>query len=85
MWVRWPADSTERVFGGGEQFTHLNLRGHRFPIWTREGGIGRDDSFIADAANITSPGSAGDYHTTYWPQASFLSTRKYYFVSDFLG
>jgi hypothetical protein len=25
----------------------------------------------------------GDYHTTYWPQPSFISSRKYYFESSF--
>ena len=30
------ADHSEAVFGGGEQFSYFNLRGHRFPIMTRE-------------------------------------------------
>ena len=28
-------------------------------------------------------GAGGDYHTTYWPQPSFLSSRKYHFESSF--
>ena len=27
--------------------------------------------------------AGGDYHTTYWPQPSFLSSRKYHFESTF--
>ncbi|KAG7170296.1 Sulfoquinovosidase-like [Homarus americanus] len=36
MWVRFYADEEERVWGGGEQYTYFNLRGHDFPIWTSE-------------------------------------------------
>ena len=28
-------------------------------------------------------GAGGDYHTSYWPQASFLSSRGYHFESTF--
>ena len=40
FWVRFPAEAGEAVYGGGEQFTYFNLRGHDFPIWTREQGKG---------------------------------------------
>ena len=30
-------------------------------------------------------GGGGDYHTTYWPQPSYLSSRKYYIESTFQG
>ena len=38
QWVRFVAVEDERVYGGGEQFTYLNMRGRTFPIWTREQG-----------------------------------------------
>ena len=38
MWIRLSAETHEHIFGGGEQFSYLNLRGHIFPIWTREQG-----------------------------------------------
>ena len=28
-------------------------------------------------------GGGGDFHTTYWPQPSYLSSRKYYIESTF--
>ncbi len=37
-----PAAPDEAVYGGGMQFSHLNLRGRRFPIWTCEAGVGRN-------------------------------------------
>ena len=38
LWLRLVADPEEKVFGGGEQFSYLNLRGQAFPMWTREQG-----------------------------------------------
>ena len=34
FWVRFPAEKEEHVTGGGEQFSYLDLRGRRYPIWT---------------------------------------------------
>lgn len=38
MWVRLWAYEEEMVWGGGEQYTYLNLRGRHYPIWTSEQG-----------------------------------------------
>ncbi len=38
LWLRLPAEEDESVYGGGEQFTYFNMRGHDFPIWTTEQG-----------------------------------------------
>jgi len=75
--LRIHAERGEAVYGGGVQFSFLNLRGRRFPIWTSEMGIGRHPlrpytwlaNIIADAG--------GAYWNTYFPQPSFLSTRGY--------
>jgi len=72
-----PAERGEAVYGGGVQFSHLNLRGRRFPIWTSEMGLGRHPlrpytwlaNWIADAG--------GEYWNAYFPQPAFLSTRGY--------
>lgn len=46
LWfLRLPASQNEYIWGGGEQFTYLNLRqGGTYPIWTREQGVGRNKS-----------------------------------------
>jgi len=31
LWLRMVANPTEQVYGGGEQFTHLNLREYSYP------------------------------------------------------
>lgn len=79
LWVNIPATADEAVFGGGEQFSHFNLRGKKFPLWVSEQGVGRNkktyETFLADSEG----GSGGDYYTTYFPQPTFVSSQKYFF------
>jgi len=42
--IRLPAESREHVYGCGEQFSYFDLRGHKFPLWTSEQGVGRNKS-----------------------------------------
>ncbi|MDF2615063.1 MAG: family 31 glycosyl hydrolase, alpha-glucosidase [Clostridia bacterium] len=78
IWLRLSADKDECVYGGGEQFTYFNLRGKYFPIFTSEQGVGRNKSthttFLADIHDK----AGGDYYWTFFPQATFVSSRKYY-------
>ncbi|XP_071178481.1 sulfoquinovosidase-like isoform X2 [Mytilus edulis] len=65
-----------------ELFSVSRSRDRIYPIWTREQGVGRDKhdqvTFFADKMS----GAGGDYHTTYFPQATFISSRKYLFHYD---
>ncbi|ESP02221.1 hypothetical protein LOTGIDRAFT_177034, partial [Lottia gigantea] len=78
LWVQIAAQPDDAIYGGGEQYSYLNLRGLQYPIWTREQGIGRNKSdivtFVTDLRH-----SGGDYFTTYFPQPTFYSSQKYYF------
>ena len=78
LWLRFAAEPGEHVTGGGEQFSALDLRGRLWPIWTREQGVGRNKlteiTRLADAAD----GGGGDYHTTFFPQPTFVSSRLYF-------
>lgn len=38
LWVRLWADIDEQVWGAGEQYSYLDLRGRHYPIWTSEQG-----------------------------------------------
>ena len=78
IWIRIPADPSEHVTGGGEQFSYLDLRGRLFPIWTREQGVGRNPSTEITRLANESDGGGGDYHTTFFPQPSFVSSQKYF-------
>lgn len=78
VYLRIDAQKDEKVYGLGEQFSYLNLRGKNYPIWTREQGVGRNKrkmiTFLADLAE----GAGGDYHTTFFPQPTYISTKKYF-------
>lgn len=69
----------ERLYGLGEQFSYLNLKGRHFPVWTSEPGVGRDSasyiSFQADQMGI----GGGDYYTTNYPQPTYISEDMYLF------
>ena len=78
LWLRLPAEEKEHITGGGEQFSALDLRGKLWPIWTREQGVGRNKlTEITRLANAAD-GSGGDYHTTFFPQPTIVSSRMYF-------
>ncbi len=78
IWLRFPALPEDSVFGGGEQFSYLDLRGKRFEIFTREQGVGRNKkeyvTFLADQEK-----AGGDYDWTFFPQPTFLSSQNIFF------
>ena len=78
LWLRLEAEPGERVTGGGEQFSALDLRGKNYPIWTREQGVGRNKLTEITRLADASDGGGGDYHTTFFPQPSFVSSRLYF-------
>ena len=85
FWVEIVGDEEEHIYGGGEQYTYLDLKGRTYPIWVREQGVGRNKSSIVTIGMDYLNHGGGDYHTSYWPQASYLSSRKYYIESTFPG
>lgn len=79
LFIRIESHKNERLFGCGEQFSYLNLKGRDYEIWTREPGVGRDKtsyiSFQADRMGV----GGGDYHYTNYPQPTYISDSKYLF------
>lgn len=71
VWLRFAAPAREPVYGGGEQYSRLNLRGSRLPLWSSEQGVGRSGNLTRILANLHS-GSGGHWHSTYFPQPSWL-------------
>jgi len=67
FWIRIPAKKEEAIYGCGEQFSELNLRGKEVPLWVEEQGVGRGD-----------PPISGDWYTTYYPQPTFVSSKNYF-------
>lgn len=76
------ATTDEHVYGCGEQFSYFNLRGKAFPLWTSEQGVGRNKknyvTWLADVAE----GAGGDYYWTFFPQTSFVSSRRLWCYAD---
>ncbi len=81
IWLRLPAEKEEHIYGGGEQFSYLDLRGHRFEMLTREQGVGRNKetyvTFLADQEK-----AGGNYDWTFFPCPVFLSSRHYFFLLE---
>lgn len=81
-WFRFPAQKDEHVYGCGEQFSYLNLRGKHFPLWTGEQGVGRNKKkCITWLADINDK-AGGDYYTTFYPQPTFVSDKNYFVHVD---
>ncbi len=77
FWIRLPSSKNEKVWGGGEQMSYLNMKGRHFPMWTSEPGVGRDKtSPITFQADVTGK-SGGDYYNTNYPQPTFISSEHY--------
>ncbi|MCS6984667.1 MAG: alpha-glucosidase [Leptospiraceae bacterium] len=64
----------EKFLGMGEQFTHLNLKGHRVPVLTEEQGVGRGAEPITTGANLIAK-AGGNAYTTYAPIPFVMSNR----------
>ena len=78
FWLRLPASADEKIYGCGEQLTYLNLRGHNFPLWTSEPGVGRNkNTYVTWQADVKDR-AGGDYYNTNYPQPTFVSSEKYF-------
>ncbi|HAN43076.1 MAG TPA: alpha-glucosidase, partial [Sphaerochaeta sp.] len=76
--LRFPTDPGEAVYGGGEQYSRFNLRGRKFPIMTREQGVGRSYKRLFTILSELHDKAGGAYHTTYYPQPTFVSSANYF-------
>lgn len=52
--LTYSSERSERFYGFGEQFSHMDFKGKRVPIFVQEQGIGRGDQPITFAANLVS-------------------------------
>ena len=77
LWIDLWAESDEAIYGCGEQFSRLNLRGSKVPIWSQEQGVGRGKDLITLTAELSS-GTGGYWYSTYFPMAVVLSSRNWY-------
>ena len=79
--LRWVADPAEKVYGGGEQYSRLNLRGRRLPVWVQEPGLGRGRDLLTFLQEIRN-GYGGSWYTTYFSQPTFVFTSGFFVHSE---
>ncbi len=73
--LRLPATPGESVFGCGEQYSRLDLKGRRVPLWSEEQGVGRGHDLITLMARLRG-NSGGSWRTTYFGQPSFITSER---------
>ncbi|KAL5546613.1 hypothetical protein UlMin_006300 [Ulmus minor] len=71
----YSSEENERFYGFGEQFSHMDFKGKRLPIFVQEQGIGRGDQPITFAANLISYRAGGDWSTTYAPSPFYMTSK----------
>ena len=74
--VTLPAEPSERVYGCGEQFSHFDLRGRVFPLWTSEQGVGRNKTTEVTRLADLHDRAGGDYWWTFFPEPTFATSRR---------
>ncbi|MCC6905381.1 MAG: alpha-glucosidase, partial [Anaerolineae bacterium] len=62
--LTYASDKDEHFFGFGEQFSVVDMKGRRLPIYVMEQGIGRGAQPITIGADLTA-GAGGNWWTTY--------------------
>ncbi|WP_461215910.1 alpha-glucosidase [Lacticaseibacillus sp. GG6-2] len=82
LWLRLHATDDEKIYGCGEQMSYFNLRGHHFPLWTSEPGIGRNKNTLTTFYADANDHAGGNYYTTNYPEPTFISSEKYYCHTD---
>jgi alpha-glucosidase len=82
FWFRIHATQDESVYGLGEQASFFNMRGHAVPLFTSESGVGRDPKSLTTFYANKVDKAGGSFYTTYYPEISFVSSRKTYFHMD---
>ncbi|MDY4609829.1 MAG: alpha-glucosidase [Sphaerochaetaceae bacterium] len=83
--LRFHATDDEHVYGCGEQFSFFDLRGRHFPLWTQEQGVGRNKLTAITQIADREDRAGGDYHTTFHPQPTFVSSRGYFLHAETYG
>lgn len=81
MWLNLAAEQNEHLYGCGEQYSRLDLKGSKVPLWVEEQGVGRGKGIITTFANIHSS-AGGHWYSTYYPATSFVSSKGWYCYAE---
>ena len=72
--LTYASDFGERFYGFGEQFSLVDLKGRRVPIFVSEQGIGRGEQPLTFFVNLFAK-SGGHWHTSYAPVPHYMTSR----------
>ena len=76
VFLNLASNASEAFYGFGEQFSFINLKGHRVPVMVREDGVGRGLQPITAATNfVFGPYAGGDETSAYKPVPFFFTNR----------
>ncbi|GAB4851756.1 hypothetical protein Ancab_031158 [Ancistrocladus abbreviatus] len=73
--LTYVSEGDEKFYGFGEQFSHMDFKGKRVPIFVQEQGIGRGDQPITLLINLVSYRAGGDWSTTYAPSPFYMTSK----------
>lgn len=79
IWMRLEGRAGEHIYGCGEQYSRLDLKGSNVPLWVSEQGVGRGHNLTTLGANLHSD-AGGTWYTTYFPVPAFVSSDNWYCV-----
>lgn len=86
LWITYPSDKNEKIYGCGECFTKLNVKGDKVRIWVAEHQNSERISkkIIKEKIFGKRPYSTGKFlkYETYYSQPTFVSSKKYYVHID---
>jgi len=80
-YLTYASTPDEHFFGFGEQFSFVDMKGKRLPLFVMEQGVGRGQQPITLAANI-SAGAGGSWHTTYAGVPQYITSKLNGFYLD---
>jgi sulfoquinovosidase len=78
------APGREAVYGCGEQYSYVDLKGRQVPLWVQEQGVGRGKGLISLLADAHSD-AGGSWYTTYFPVTGFVTTDGFWCLVDTTG
>lgn len=73
-YLRYRSEPDERFYGFGAQYSYLDMKGKRLPIFTGEQGVGRGRQPLTLAVELAA-GVGGSWHTTYAGVPHYLSSK----------
>ena len=76
-----PGRKGEHLYGCGEQYSKLDLKGQKLPVWVQEPGLGRGKDLITLLAELKQH-YGGNAFTTYFSQPTYLSSDNLFFHSE---